>query len=591
MAWCLLKPLADLFKQKVASGEIKPERLEKMSSAERQVYLSKFLGEENARQVNREMNDRRLGKQITEEEARKILELSKSAKALREKAVRGIDRIEYGTADTLLNNYIQSLKPGNEHRNMSEYLANPLLAISDASGFAKSIKASFDNSAIFRQGWKTIFTDTAIWGKNAAKSFSDIAKALGGVHASDALRAELVSRDNALNGTYDLMKLDLGTSEEARPTSLPARIPVLGKLFDASEQAYNNFLRRMRADIADKLVAMAQEQGVSLKDEEQIRSIGKVVNSLTGRGDLGKAEDLGKVINTVFFSPKFFKSQLDVMTAHGFGYGLKGDFARKTAAKNLLRIVAGNALVLALANKLFPGQEEDPTSTDFGKLKIGSTRFDLSGGMGSFLTLAARIATQSSKSSSGVKHAFGSGFGQTTGMDVLAQFFENKASPAGSLLIDLINQSDRMGNPLTVGGELANFIAPLGTTTAYDLLKDPNSAPFLISMIADSLGISTNTYSASKDWSVNPGKEITQFKEKVGDAKFKEANDAYNSAVHDKIDELLKSDKFNALSDDDKAKVVTDVKSNIKDRVFKDYNFTYRQEKKKANPLVKKLAE
>ena len=83
---------------------------------------------------------------------------------------------------------------------------------------------------------------------------------------------------------------------------------------NASEVAYTGFLYRMRADIADRYVEIAEKNGVDLTDPLETRSIGRLVNSLTGRGDLGSLEKVGKQVNTIFFSPKMVKSQFDFLT-------------------------------------------------------------------------------------------------------------------------------------------------------------------------------------------------------------------------------------------------------------------------------------
>lgn len=641
--WCLPKFLADIFRQKVESGEIDPEKLSAMSSDERRSLFQSFLGKENADRVNanfeekillknqkkgmlnwlernsglkpevkkdlldkitkldrvlsqpeedaflKDLAARKLGVGVSMEEANKIAELAKAAAEKRNAINTGGDRFDYGDANVALENYVNELKAEASKRKLEDY-KNPLNAVSDISGFAKGVKASLDNSAIFRQGWKTLFTDPKIWAKNAIQSFKDIKASLGGRNVMDGIRADIVSRPNALNGYYEKMKLDVGLNEEAFPNSLPEKIPLFGGLYKASEDAYNGFLRRMRADVADKLVGVAENQGVDLSGKNELASIGLLVNSLTGRGNQGLFGKLPKEVNSLLFSPKFLQSQIDVLTMHA-GQEMS-PFARKQAAKNLLKVVGGTALVMAIAKTLMPDSVElDPRGSDFGKVKVGDTRFDISGGMSSLVTLAARLITQSSKSTSGVVAPLGSGFGQQNGMDVVMTFLENKAAPLTSLVMDLVNQSDRLGNPLTLGGELANFVVPLPFTTLADLKNDPNAANVLVAMIADGLGIATNTYSATKDWTVRPGKELMQFQSKVGADKFKTANDEYNQKVADKIKALRSDERFNSLSDAEKATVITDSKSNIQTKVFKEYGFKYKKDKTKVNSAAKKLAK
>jgi len=59
-------------------------------------------------------------------------------------------------------------------------------------------------------------------------------------------------------------------------------------------------------------------------------------------------------------------------------------------------------------------------------------------------------------------------------------------------------QKDFSGNPVTVGGELSNAFTPLPITNYLELKNDPNSAPTLLGLIADALGIGVNTYGITK---------------------------------------------------------------------------------------------
>ncbi len=69
--------------------------------------------------------------------------------------------------------------------------------------------------------------------------------------------------------------------------------------------------------------------------------------------------------------------------------------------------------------------EVDPRSPDFGKARIGNTRYDMLGGFGQYLRLGAQIGTQSTISSTtGKKTKLGSGFGERRSTDVLVGFLK-----------------------------------------------------------------------------------------------------------------------------------------------------------------------
>jgi len=574
--WCLVKSEADKFKKGLKDGSISPEKLVAMTSAERRAYLAKFVNEENAQRINalfesklllknqqagmiswakkvsgitpavrrdlitkierldkvlepkdeklflNDLVSTRLGVDVTQEEAKTISEYAKGLAEAKNKMKKDFtfptegDRLDYGRAKIKLINYVNGLKEEARKIPLSEYAKTPGLyprAISNVAGTAKALKASLDDSAIFRQGWKTLFTNPLIWQKNARQTFVDAIRTFGNKPVMDEIQADIVSRPNFLNGNYEKMKLATGNIEEAFPTTLPEKIPVFGRVYKASENAFTGFVFRQRVDIADKYLDIAKKSGIDLDEKNQLPSIGKLVNSLTGRGDLGKGELVASAVNNVFFSPRKLKADIDLLTLHAFDKNFS-KFARKQAIINLLKVVAGVAGILGIAKAVKPDSVEfDPRSSDFGKIRVGDTRFDVTAGMGSIITLASRLITMSSKSSTtgNITKLNDDKFGAQTGTDVIYNFFENKLSPMSSVIKDLVNNKDFKGNKPTVSGELNNLFMPLPITTYQELKDNPESADALLSMMADFFGISTNTYPNAniKSGAVEEGKKIT----------------------------------------------------------------------------------
>lgn len=77
-------------------------------------------------------------------------------------------------------------------------------------------------------------------------------------------------------------------------------------------------------------------------------------------------------------------------------------------------------------------------------------------------------------------------------------FFENKLSPAAGVVNDLRKGETRSGEKPTIANEAVHLFAPIAATNYVELKNDPNSANILLAMIADALGISTNTYSGKR---------------------------------------------------------------------------------------------
>lgn len=380
-------------------------------------------------------------------------------------------------------------------------------AVKAAPVFFKSIKASLDNSAVFRQGWRVMFTNPVIWQRNARQTFVDAWKTLGGKEVMDEVGAEL-----KLNPYYEQAKqakLAIGTAEEDFPTSLPGRVPLLGRVYKASENAYTAFQYRNRMQIFEKMLDVAKRSGHDISDPKQLRSIGKLVNSLTGRGSLGKLEPVGGIINNVFFSGRKLKADLDFLSAHSADMDFTA-FARTQAAQNLAKVVAGTALIMLIAKATDPDSIEfDPRSANFGKIKSGNTRFDISGGAAPIITLAARLAMGSTKSSvTGKVTEFNqrnpktgkAKFGSPSKSDAVISFFQNKLSPFASVLWSHLRGQQFDGKAPTLANDAQNLLLPMAIANFDELMNDTGATPASVAtgVTADFMGIGTNTYDGKK---------------------------------------------------------------------------------------------
>ena len=571
MAFCLPKFETEKFIEALKGGLIKPEELITMSSEQRRAFLKDIVGEENVRDVNallesklllkdqktgmvnwakkitgiteparrdlisriermdkilepteakaflEDLAAKKLGTEVTFEEATQITkmvkELTEKREAIPENSpIRSEERMDYGVREVLLKEYVSELKGTSGVLGMpfGEWITKPSAWFDTLAGTTKSVVASLDNSFVGRQGIKLLYTHPSIWGKAFLKTWSDIGKELMGKDASLAVKADIASRPNALNRKYEVGKYDLGLkSEEAFPTSVASKVPLLGRLYKASESAYNGAALRMRADYADYLIDKAEKFGVDTLNPTQAQGIGALTNSMTGRGAVNLTEGQSRFVNVAMFSIKFLKSNIDTLTGQRLGFAVeKGparSFVRRESAKNLAKMAGSVASVLFIAEQLWPGSvESDPRSANFGKIKIGDTRFDVTGGMASLVTLASRLVPTIhngklgfwSKSGTSGKYTdlLAGKYGQQTALDVLENFVEGKTSPLAGALRDIWKGEHFGGEKVTPGSTLKNLVTPISIQTFQDLRTNKDAAPTLSSMILDGLGISTSTY-------------------------------------------------------------------------------------------------
>ena len=562
MSYCIPKADANAFIAALKSGAINPEKLMDVSSGDRRAIFEKVVGKANAEGVNAAFESKLLlkdqqrglqrwieqtaglspktkkdfidkikamdtilepveekafladiaakkfGAHITADEAKMISTGAKNIATLREKFnfdtrtwSSETDRLAYGAARRAYQNYIKALKRDANTKTFVEWLTQANgRAILDTANSIKGVVASLDNSFAGRQGFKVLARNPVIWGRAFLQSWNDMQKSLRGMEPIDALMADILSRPNAMLGKYENGGFALGEDfEEAFPTTFPERIPVLGRLYKMSEAAFVNSAVRMRADLADMFIPLAEAGDIDMSTpNDAAKAVGDLVNSMTGRGNIGKLAVIGEPMNAAFFSIRFFKANWDTLTGHTFGFGYDPGparrFIQKQAAHNIARIIGTMALIYMVAAMLDPDSvEPDPRSSNFGKIKIGNTRFDVSGGMASLVTLAARLA-------------FGNSKNATTGRirdinrwDAIVRFASGKASPLAGALINLAREKDAVGNDVTYTGQALKLVTPIGASTAMEALKDPNAAPFVAVMLADFIGFGANTYGAKAD--------------------------------------------------------------------------------------------
>jgi hypothetical protein len=562
-----------------------------------------------------DLAESKIGTRITEAEASNMFKLSSKAEDLLSKFNEETGtwsspkaKAEYGASKVALEKYVEDLKSGKEtfkdlikgrvQRFKQEAKDNQPLAVTNLltdtiksiSDNSVSLVATLDNSFLGRQGLNTLKTHPSIWWEQMVKkSFSDYAKTIGGENALDALWADIYSNPLYISGELTKAKV-IPKTEEQFPSSLPEKIPVVGKAFKASENAFLGSGLRGRVKLYELYRDIAKENGVELNNIE-IESIGRLVNSLTARGQWGKKGEPAAV-RLVLWAPKMIKSHLDNLLLHPTGASGLTPFARKQAQINLLKIIASTAVVLGTANALQPGSAElDPRSSKAGKIVIGNGKkaqsiailldliglnsttysngdvaIDTTGGAGSIITLASRLALSSSKNSAtGVVTPLGGGYGKTSGFDLAVDFLANKTTPVAHAIIDILK------------GEKFGGVKPTVANTMYGLTT-PISVQNFINLLDDRV--------PGTDWGESEAKEIIQFKKKVGENSFKKANNEFNQQFNNWLSKVKKDSRYQTLSEEDKQKLVTNKKAQIKKDIFRQYGFIYKSQKSKPLPKL-----
>jgi hypothetical protein len=339
----------------------------------------------------------------------------------------------------------------------------------EALNLPRALMSSLDLSAPLRQG--IVMTSRP---KQFFPAFLSMFKQFGSENAYKAVQESIKTRPTyklmreaklALTDTSNLME----GREEAFMSNLAEKIPLVKIGVKASNRAYTGFLNKLRADVFDDMVKKAEMLG---RDPKEVAGdIAKFVNSATGRGDLGRLNNSATVLNGVFFSPRLMAARVNMLNP--VYYAKLDPMVRKEALKSMLTMgaTAGTALMLAKAGGAEVGT--DPRSADFGKIKVGDTRYDILGGFQQYIVLASRLINGNMVSSTtGKVMSLTDGYKPTTRLDIVMNFLKSKENPVASFASGWAEGTTQIGQEFKPVPELINRFIPMFAQDFVELTED-----------------------------------------------------------------------------------------------------------------------
>jgi len=388
--------------------------------------------------------------------------------------------------------------------------------IVDIAGVPRAAMASFDFSMGLRQGGQVAVRNFPEW-VNANK------ESIKYVKNADYFKSEMkrIADDDAFETITDKLGVRLpavtGNSDEMMASAhILEKVPVYGRGIEASDRAYSGGLTKLRYNIAKKWLDSLGGPDQALKElsEKDLRDIGEVINTSTGSGGKkgGFTEKNMQTLASTLFAPRLWASRLNAINPAY--YARLSPIARRRAIENIASFMAAAGVVVGLADAAGAEVEMDPRSSDFMKIKVGNTRFDVFGGLQQNVVFFARMITGEKKNSStGEIQTMGEGFGQPNRLDLAQDMLQNKLNPLLGYAARMLQSSegdtgnpndrkDRFGEDLNVAKETANLVTPLGVGGVTDAYNDTGDAGKSVLMnIPNFFGIGTQTYgeTATKD--------------------------------------------------------------------------------------------
>ena len=623
--YCLPKEFTAKFLKGLKDGSINPAKLADMeTSLERREYLAKFVGEENAKEVNAlfesklllknqqkgfitwaktigglkektlrdfvtkvekleraltpseengllsDLIEQKLGIAVTQEEANKITELTAQMRELYTDRFNDPQK-KYFKLKKQLMDFIKEQTP---EKKAKTAVGKAMNATADVLAVGRAVKTGFDLSAPLRQGAALIGT------KQYNSALVNMFKYAQSKEALDNLEVDMMAHkysDAALSVKRELGLTLLGETftqrEEAFASKLTEKIPLL----NASARAYEGFLNDLRFNRFVDIVQSLEEAGQNITDnKEALQDLAKVVGAATGRGSLGSAEASANSLATVLFSPRWLASRIQILT----NPITKSGPARIEAGKSLARLAGVALSILGLAKAAGADVEDDPRSADFGKFKIKDTRFDLTGGMAPYIVLVYRFIKGEVKSSTTHKISYlNTGeYGSRTRANLIGDFLSNKFSPLAGAIRDVLRGEDFDGNPINLDQptpDLLKFLAksfvqPMLTTDAIEAFTqssgDVDLGVGLASTFASLFGAGTGTYQIRAT-----GKKWNEFKADKGEKVYRKAVKDLDDAFQIRLKKLEETPKFKNAKDEERNKMIDAIKADVTTTIMRKY--------------------
>lgn len=341
-------------------------------------------------------------------------------------------------------------------------------------GAPRSLLASFDISGMGRQG----FGLGARFPKQFKDSFGTQVKTFASTEKYKQRGAEI-----AADPDYELMnKGGLALTgvtkkpEEVFESTLLEhgffkRLGIgkasLGSGIEASNRGYTMGLTDFRFGTAKKIFKDLRDAGIEPADmpKKHLDDLMHYINVFSGRGGKpgGWLERNSEVLSQGLFSPRLWASRLQMLNPAFYvgPWSLKGP-AKKLALQNAGSLAAVTGTILGLAVLAGAKVETDARSSDFLKIKVGDTRYDILGGLQQNLVFAHRELSGEKKSSTnGSVEKLGSRFGGADRLSVIADLVQNKETPVVASATRVVKGTDRSGQPTSIKKELAGLALPL----------------------------------------------------------------------------------------------------------------------------------
>ena len=379
-------------------------------------------------------------------------------------------------------------------RNLTEKVIDFTL---DKANIPRALLASGDFSAPLRQSLTATISHPIMALKAGKEMFAQ---------AFDAERADNWMYDLKESEGYQLIKdsglyisdssnPEVSAKEEDFATNLAEYIPGVAQ----SERAYSAYLNKMRVDIFSRGVdLLLRDKMTFANNPEAYKSLANFVNASTGRGNLGVLERGSKYLTPLFFSPRFLASRLQLLS--GAVLWNAPPAVKKMWLRDMTSTISFGLLVLALFKANGADVEDDPRSSDFGKIRLGDTRWDIWGGFQQPIRYVIQFVSGQKKSSASGKitELDGTNYSKQTRLGVFGSFLRSKLAPIPAMAIDAMAGENMIGERFDLVKNWHKSITPLVWQGTYESAnQDGWGFALTATLVPSTFGVGVQSYAVN----------------------------------------------------------------------------------------------
>lgn len=356
-----------------------------------------------------------------------------------------------------IKNFIESRKP-----------PSALDIIGLPGSLVRALQTSGDLSSIMRQNFMFALghpVKTFGFNTKALKAAMSEMSAEALQLMQEAQPAHAVGRASGLN--FESIDGPLTEVTEDLTTKYLDSIPVFKQIFTpfikASGRHFVSFGNQVKLEYFKMAIAANPTMTTS-----QMAHLAEGINIITGRpSKIAFGAISGKGFGVLGFAPKFAWSRVAFLPTLGAGVANKA--TRKLTSKEIGRSSAGFIVLLSLAAAMGYEIDDDPESVFFGRVLIGNTWVDLSGGVIPTFQRIVIAPTLQVLNKRGVREMHNKYLASRGPMDSWLTWLKYKAGPSVTVPVTLATGENVIGQKQTAGETLLKSVTTLVAQEAYDI--------------------------------------------------------------------------------------------------------------------------